>query len=466
MKPRRKPFFINIWWVLALVIGLGFAANYFFISKNTKAVDLTEKSLLDNDMYNLLNIQTWQTSQGLNVFFLPIENLPIVDVQFIFTAGSAFDGATPGIAQLTNQLIAKDTSDFTTDAIAEQFEMLGALFSTYITRDAASITLRTLSFDDERNRALQLFTHVISAARFTENSLSLEKEQLLTAIAAQAQSPQAQANQAFYQNIYANHPYGTPVIGNMESIRALSLADVTAFYQRFYNINNSILVLSGDVTREEAEIISQQIGAALPQGEIAPEIPAVSLPAATLIEHVNFPSKQKHILLGLPSVEKGNADFFAFYVGNEILGGAGLSSQLFEVVREQEGLAYSIRSQILPLKQKGPFMIALQTRNDSSDIALALVQDHLSAFIENGPTQDELNKAKKNISGQFLMAFNSNAAIAQHVATLAFYHLPMDYYDHYLAKINAVTTDDIKRVFKEYVGSQNLVTVTLGVDEQ
>lgn len=463
-RRRRNPVFANIWWILAIVLALGVGANYFFINKNPKQLLLPDQSAPASPNH-MLNIQSWQTSLGLNTFFLPIDNLPIVDIQLLFAAGSAYDGETPGIAQLTNQMIGKNTQHLSTDAIVEQFESQGALFSTGITRDAAMVTLRTLSFDEERTQALNLFTHIFSDAYITPNTLSLEKEQLLTAIKAQEQSPQAQASNVFYQAVYGAHPYASPTLGEAQSVEGLTLDNLVAFYQRYYNRHNAVLIITGDVTREEAETLSENLSAALRPGQAAEEIPTVTLPAATLIEHVDFPSTQKHILLGLPSLEKGHEDFFAFYVGNEILGGSGLSSQLFEVVREQEGLAYSVRSQISPLKQKGPFTISLQTRNDASDIALALVQDHLKGFIENGPNQQELKKAKQNISGKFLMAFNSNAALAQHVAMLAFYKLPLNYYDDYLTKINAVTVDNIKQVFNTHVGSQHLVTVTLGVDE-
>ncbi|MFA6036735.1 MAG: pitrilysin family protein [Legionellales bacterium] len=466
IRRRRKPFFTNIWWLLAILIILGVGANYFFMNKKTpgSAPDV-QKNEASHDNH-LLAIQSWQTSQGLDAYFLAIDNLPIVDIQLVFAAGSAYDGNTPGIAQITNQLIGKDTQILTTDAIVEKFESLGAIFSTDVSRDAATVSLRTLSFDDERNQSINLLSHLFSAVSFTESSLSLEKAQLLTALKAQSQSPQALASNAFYKTIYGKHPYASPTLGTAENIQAFTLENINEFYQRYYSLQNAILVITGDISREEAETISENFGAALPLGAAAPEIPAVTIPATTQVEHIEFPSQQKHILVGLPTLEKGNPDFFAFYLGNEILGGSGLSSQLFEVVRENEGLAYNVRSQVLPLKQKGPFMIYLQTRNDASEQALKLVLDHLTTFISTGPTPQELNKAKKNIAGKFLMAFNSNAALSQQVAKLAFYKLPLNYYDDYLAKINAVTSDDIKRVFNEYVGSKHLATVTLGVDEQ
>ncbi len=467
-RRRRNPILANIWWLLAIIIIGGLAANYFLLNKSGSAKTTVHPE--QNHAYlgaeTLLNIESWQTSQGLNTYFLPIGNLPIVDIQLIFTAGSAYDGDIPGIAQITNQLVGKNTQTLNTDAITEKFESLGAIYNSHVSRDAATVSLRTLSFNDEKTGAIDLFTEIFKSPLFTEDSFTLEKEQLLTAIAAQNQSPQAQANKAYYQAIYGTHPYGKTPLGSEASVQMITLNQVMDFYQHFYNRNNVILIITGDMNREMAETVAENLGAALMPGAKAPEIPTVTLPAATVIEHVEFPSTQKHILIGIPSLEKGNPDFFAFYIGNEILGGSGLSSKLFEVVREEEGLAYSVRSQIMPLKQKGPFTISLQTRNDSSDIALALVQEHLGLFIKNGPTNEELKKAKQNISGQFLMAFNSNAAIAQHVAALAFYHLPLDYYDHYLDKINAVTVDDIKAAFASYVGSQNLVTVTLGVDEK
>lgn len=462
MMKRRNPIFRNIWWLLAIVIIAGLGANYFFSGKNTSKIPAHHQQDENYHAGPLLDIQTWKTTRGLNVYFLPIDNLPIVDVQLIFNAGSAYDGSMPGLSSLTNQLIGKKTRSLTTDNITELFESQGALFSTQTTRDAATVTLRTLSFDNERQKATELFAQILADINFSADVVSLEKQQMLTGLAAQAQSPQAQSVKAFYAQIYGAHPYASPMLGTLESINAITLPQIQEFYTRYYNINNGIAVIVGDVTVEEAQQLAEKLDLALSIGEPAPAIPSVTLPAAQKIEHVNFPSSQEHILMGLPALETGNPDFFAFYVGNEILGGSGLSSQLFEVVREQEGLAYSIGSQINPLKQKGPFVISLQTRHDASDIALALVQEHLAEFIADGPNQQELEKAKQNISGQFLMAFNSNAAIAQNVAVLAFYHLPLDYFENYLEKIDSVTLDDIKRVFNDYVGSQHMTTITLG----
>ncbi len=468
MIKRRNPISRNIWWLLAIVIVLGVTSNYFFMQRMPEKTAQTpshETSTPASPVGPVLDIQTWKTTRGLDTFYLPIETLPIVDIQLVFSAGSVYDGANPGVAQLTNQIIAKNTSQLTTDAITERFESLGAQLGSSVTRDAAGMSLRTLSFDDERSQSIALLSEVLRDIAFSETTFSLEKQQLLTQLAAKAQSPQAQSLKTFYTKIYGAHPYASPVTGTLESVNAINLAQVREFYYRYYNLNNAKLIIVGDVTREEAQQMAEQFDAALNPGEIPAPLPVVELPAASIVEHVQFPSTQKHILIGLPTMEKGNPDFFAFYLGNEILGGSGLASQLFQVVREEQGLAYSVSSQLLPLKEKGPFVISLQTRNDASQLALDLVQEHLAHFIEKGPTQDELDKAKQNISGQFLMAFNSNAAITQNIAVLAFYHLPLDYYNHYLEKMNAVTLFDIRRAFNTYVGSQHKVTVTLGMEE-
>ncbi|HLF66587.1 MAG TPA: pitrilysin family protein [Gammaproteobacteria bacterium] len=467
MIKRRNPISRNIWWLLAIVIVLGVSSNFFFMKHMPEQTlePTSHEAQSSNPIGPVLDIQTWKTTRGLNTFYLPIETLPIVDIQLVFSAGSVYDGATSGLAQLTNQMIAKNTSQLTTDTITEIFESLGAQVGRNVTRDASSISLRTLSFDDERQQSITLLADVLRDIFFSETTFSIEKQQLLTQLTAQAQSPQAQSMKTFYSKIYGTHPYASPVTGTLESVNALNLALVREFFYRYYNLNNAKLIIVGDVTTEEAQQIAEQFDAALNPGDLPAPLPVVELPAATIIEHVHFPSAQTHILVGLPTMEKGNPDFFAFYLGNEILGGSGLSSQLFEIVREQQGLAYSVASQLIPLKQKGPFVIGLQTRSDASAQALDLVQSHLTQFIENGPSQEELDKTKQNISGQFLMAFNSNAAIAQNIAVLAFYDLPLDYYNQYLENINAVTLFDIRRAFHTYVGSQNKVTVTLGVGE-
>ena len=132
------------------------------------------------------------------------------------------------------------------------------------------------------------------------------------------------------------------------------------------------------------------MSAGLPAGQTAAPLPAVAPLAKASEERVFHPSTQTHVLMGAPGIDRDDPDFFPLYVGNHILGGSGLVSQLYEEVREKRGLSYSVYSAFTPMQKKGPFSLGLQTRNDQLEEALRVLRETLQRFHDQGPTEAEL----------------------------------------------------------------------------
>ena len=179
-------------------------------------------------------------------------------------------------------------------------------------------------------------------------------------------------------------------------------------------------------------------------------------------QHIEFPSSQTHVLVGMPGTYRKDPDYFALYVGNHILGGGGLVSRLFNEVREKRGLAYGAGSSFAPMFRKGPFTISLQTRNDQTAQALEVLNKTLANFIAQGPTEDELTAAKKNITGGFAMRFDTNKELASYVSMIGFYEMPLDYLDTFQQNVGQVTAASIKETFKRRIDPLLMQTVTLG----
>jgi len=166
--------------------------------------------------------------------------------------------------------------------------------------------------------------------------------------------------------------------------------------------------------------------------------------------------------VGLPGTYRKDPDYFNLYVGNHILGGSGLVSKLFNEVREKRGLAYSASSAFIPMLKPGPFIVSLQTRNDQTAQALQVLNQTLADFIAKGPTEAELIAAKKNITGGFAMRFDTNKKLANYVAMIGFYDMPLDYLDTFQQKVEQVTVTSITDAFKRRVNPQLLQTITVG----
>ena len=177
------------------------------------------------------------------------------------------------------------------------------------------------------------------------------------------------------------------------------------------------------------------------------------------IEH---PSAQTHILMGQPGMSRGDVDYFPLYVGNHMLGGSGLVSRLADEIREKRGLAYSTYSYFMPMRKKGPYTIGAQTRNDAAQESLTLLHDTVATFVKDGPTAQELESSKKNITGGFPLRISSNKKIVGYIAMIGFYDLPLDYLDTFNSKVEAVTLAGIKDAFQRRIHPDKMVTVLVG----
>lgn len=409
-------------------------------------------------------IEHWVTDRGVEVYFLPTTNLPIVDIQIAFAAGSSRDGKLSGIATLTNSLLNDGTDQHSADQIAEGFESLGARYSNDTSRDIATVAIRSLTDKKLLDKAVNLFAEVITQPEFSENDFNRERNNQFAAIQQQMQSPSNIAVNQFYKTLYGKHPYANPVLGTPQTLLQLSARHAREFYEQYYTAQNATLSIVGKIDRVAAEQIAYQLTHDLSIGRKAP--PFVDNPplSNSIFKTVNYPAKQTNILIGQFGIARSSPDYFPLMVGNYILGGGELVSRLFGEVREKRGLSYSAYSQFVPMTNTGPFMISLGTRTNKAQQALDVTNGVLRRFIKTGPTAAELAAAKKHINGNFALQLDSNQALANTLLLIGFYDLPADYLNTYQAKVNAVTLLQIRKAFQQHLDPTKLVTIQVGED--
>jgi len=408
------------------------------------------------------DIQHWITEKGARVYFVETHELPMLDVRMIFDAGGSRDGKHPGLAALTVGLLDEGAEGFDADQISSAFESRGAIYSSGAGYDSASVSLRSLVERDKLLPALKNLKRVISRPDFPRVAIERQRKRTLLGIQKKQQSPQSLAGDAFYAALYGKHPYASPVEGTEASVQAIKRKDIVNFYRKYYVTQNATIAIVGDLSREQAEVIAEELVADLKPGKQAPPLPQVAPLTKAKMITLSHPSSQTHILLGQPGLKRGDPDYFALYVGNHVLGGGGMVSRLFEEVREKRGLSYSVYSYFSPMREAGPFMAGLQTKTEQAPEALQVLIDNLRQFIEHGPTAEELRASKKNITGGFPLRLNSNAKILDYVAMIGFYGLPLDYLETFNSKVEAVTIEQIKDAFKRRIDPDKLVTVMVG----
>ncbi len=412
------------------------------------------------------NIQHWRTDKGTRVYFVEAKGLPLIDIQFVFDAGSARDGAKFGLAALTSGLLDKGAGEWNADQIAQRLEGVGAKLGTGVSRDSAWVTLRSLTDARILDTALKTTATVLSIPRFDSGDFAREQKRILATLQRYTESPAQVASKAYFDRIYQNHPYAHQVLGDPETVQALTDRDAREFYRQYYVASNAIAVVVGDVTRQKAGSIIEDLTAGLGTGSLSASIPPVDYSVSGQTETIAFPSAQTHIYSGMPASKWNDPEYFALYVGNHILGGSGLVSRISEEIREKRGLAYSSSSSFSPMVSAGPFIMGLQTRNDQTVEALRVLTETVSDFIANGPEEEELIKAKRNLTGGFVLRIDSNSKLSDYVAMIGFYGLPMDYLDTFSEKVNAVTADEIKKAFQSHLRLNQFQTVLVGGESQ
>ena len=407
-------------------------------------------------------IQNWRTANGIPVYFIPARELPIVDAQILFNAGSTRDGERPGLAKLTNALLEEGAGDWSADAIADRLDQVGARLNTSSRRDAASVALRSLGDPRYLQPAVETVARLLKEPSFAPDAVERVRQQMLTALQERAQSPGAIAQDTFYRALYGNHPYGSSPDGGVASLNAVTRAEVQDFHRRYYTAANAVVAIVGDLDRPAAEQLANALVGGLPQGEPAPPLPsAPPLPTNRTIR-ISHPSSQSHILIGQIGVSRADPDYSTLYLGNHVLGGNGLVSRLAQEIREKRGLAYGAYSTFIPMRQAGPFLMNMQTRNDQTDTALQVAHATLREFTANGPDAPTLEEARQNITGGFALDLAGNSKLVNHLGGIAFYGLPLDYLQTYIDVINGISLDQVKTAWQRHVQPDKLLTVIVG----
>jgi len=437
----------------------------------SKAVRLTAIALFcvcASAAHAILPIQNWETERGARVYFVQNSDLPMVDVSVDFPAGAAFDTREKsGVANLTAGLMSLGAAGLNEDEISRRMADVGALLSGRFDSDRAGVGVRTLSSAKEREQALDILAGVLSQPEFPAKVLEREKVRLIAGLKEADTKPDTIASRTFSRMVYPTHPYGLRASGEIDTVSKITRDDLENFYKSHYVVERAIVAIMGDVTREEAARIAEALTAKLPSGKDQPtplpSVPPLKQGGETWIKH---PATQSHILIGAPGIRRDDPDYFPLFVGNYILGGGGFSSRITEEVRQKRGLAYSAYSYFSPMLRAGPFIVGMQTQASQAPQALEVVRKTVSDFIAQGPTEKELAAAKKNIIGGFPLRIDSNRKIAEYLAVIGFYNLPLTYLDDFTKNVDRVTVADIESAFQRHIDPNRLVTVVVGASEK
>jgi zinc protease len=416
----------------------------------------------------ILPIQHWQTASGARVYFVENHDLPMLDLSVEFPAGTGHDRPRKaGVASMTQRLLRMGADGLKENDIEIRLADVGAELSGRIDYDRAGLALRTLSSPRERQQAIDILARTLAAPSFPAAVLARERVRLISTLKESDIKPDTIVERTFFRLAYGDHPYALRETGEVETVRAIVREDLVEFHRRHYAGRYAVVALIGDVTRAEAEAIAEQVTRRLPSAAGAePALPPVTGLTGGATRTVAHHAAQAHILIGAPAVSRTDPDYIPLYVGNFVLGGGGFASRIMEEVRQKRGLAYSAVSYFYPLQREGPFLISMQTRRDQAAQALEVARVTLGAFVQSGPTEEELTAARRNIVNGFPLRIDSNREIHGYLALIGFYRLPLTYLEDFVENVERVTAAGIKDAFQRRIHPDRMVTVVVGGEEK
>jgi zinc protease len=395
---------------------------------------------------------------GVTLLVSEQRNLPMVIVRVMLDAGARRDpDSKAGLANLTAELVTEGTATRSAQQIKDAIDFIGGALGASADTDYAVLTLQVLRKD--LDAGLALLADVLLHPAFKPDELARRREAVLASIRAAEDDPTAVALKAFQRALFGDTPYGHPDEGTEATVPRITRADVQGFFTRYYGPSRAAIVVVGDISPVEAR---EHFARALRtwRGEPIPPFvypPFVEPPAEQV--RIKRPVTQAGIVMGQLGIARDNPDYETISVMNYVLGSGGFSSRLMDSIRTQAGLAYSIGSYFVASKSPGPFEIIMQTKTASVPDAIARARQEVERIRSASISDDELQEAKRYLTGSFPLRLDSNSKIADFIAQAWFYELGMNYADTYIQRVNAVSLDDVQRVAQAYLHPDRFIEV-------
>ncbi len=407
--------------------------------------------------------QELRLANGLRVLLLPDPSTPTVTLSGHMRAGTEFDSATKaGLASLTAENLMNGTKTRDALQIAKALEDRGAGLGFGANREGVSVGGNSLAAD--LPILIQTFADVVQNATFPTDKLELTRQQALTSLKVELDTPSVLARRTFQQTIYPeNHPFHA--FPTDSSLKGITREDMVAFYQQHYRPDTTILTLVGDFDPAKVRsLLETQLSSWQASGKPpVANYPKVDLPKTLVRLTPVMPGKTQSItLLGYKGIERKDPRFYAASVLNQIVGGDTLSSRLGTEIRDRQGLTYGIYSYFQAGLNPGPFLIQMQTAPEDASKAIASIISLLKNIQEKGVTNAEVAAAKRSITSQYPVALANPDGLAETILSNELYGLGSSEIREFINQIEAVTLDQVNQAAKELLHPGNLVVVTAG----
>jgi zinc protease len=395
---------------------------------------------------------------GIEAWLVQEHSVPLIAFDFAFHGGANQDPVDkPGVANMATSLLDEGAGDLDSKAFHERVEAKAIELSFSANRDQTSGGMRTLAA--HQDEAAELLRLALTSAHFDTVDVERIREQILSGLRRETTSPNEMATQRWWSTAFPGHPYGRPVRGTIESVSAITVADLKDYMRRVFARDTLKIAIVGDIDPAAAGRLIDKVFSGLPAKGTLVAVPEAKPQGLGQKISVDLDVPQSVLILGGVGIPRDDPDFMAAFVVNHVLGGGSFSSRLYREVREARGLAYSVFSALIPLDHTALFMTGTATRADRAGQTLDVLETEIHRLADTGPTEDELVKAKSFLEGSYALRFDTSGKIAAQLVQIEIEDLGIDYIDKRNSLVEAVTMADVKRVAKRLLDGGMLITV-------
>lgn len=405
-----------------------------------------------------VNIQEVKSRKGVTAWLVEDHSIPLIAIRFAFDSGTAQDPAgKEGLVNLMTGLFDEGAGELDSDAFQQKLDDAGAEMSFQASSDATYGSMRMLA--EQKDEAFGLLRMAVNNPRFDQAPIDRIRAQILSGILANERDPNTIGQQHWARAIYGEHPYGRSDQGTKESLSGITDKDIKAFHKAGFARGGLHVAVVGDIDAATLSEKLDEVFGELPEKQSLAPVTDVVPKLGQQLE-VNYDLPQTSLQLAWPGVKRGDPDFFAAVLMNEILGGSTFTSRLFAEVREKRGLAYGVSADLVDREHSNELLVTTATRSDRAAETLSIVRQVVKDMAENGPTQEELEATKKYMIGAYAINnLNSSSSIAATLVEVQIDKLGIDYIKRRASLIDAVTLDDVKAAARKLLSVDPAVMV-------
>ncbi len=367
-------------------------------------------------------------------------------------------GPENGISHFIEHMVFKGTKHRSAEDIARSIDSVGGGLDAFTSKELVSFNTKVL--DEHLPLALDILSDLCLHPLFRKEDIEKEKGVILEEIKMEADQPEFVLHEAFISSFWKGHGLGKPILGTKETVKKFGQEMLLDYYHRVYSPKNILITAAGNLNHNElVGMIREKFEGLKEQGSLP--IDSVPKPHAPIVLKKRESLEQIHITLGVPAYPLAHVLRFPLYVLNTVLGG-GMSSRLFQNIREKQGLAYAVYSELNLFSDTGCFTIYAGTGVETAKQVVTSTMHEIRQIKDEPIGYDELRRAKDHLKGSLMLSLESTSSRMSNLARQELYFKDFLSLDEMLESIESVTREEVQNIAREFFQTENIALAMLG----